>query len=53
MRLRTALNSLVVVVWVLVIGSLAEFHTLEGSTGFILGIVACIPGFVLAGGGGQ
>ena len=49
MNARTALASLFVVVWILVIGSLADFHTTEARTAFALGVVAAIPG-LLAGG---
>lgn len=48
MRLRTALASLPVVVWVLVIGSLADFGTPEARTAFALGIVAVCGPFVVA-----
>jgi hypothetical protein len=49
MTLRTALASLAVVTWVLVIGSLADMHDLRSWTTFALGVVAAIPG-LLAGG---
>ena len=45
---RTALASVGVVVWVLVIGSLADFGTTEARTAFALGIAAVAGPFVVA-----
>lgn len=42
MTARDALASIAVFTWVLFIGSLADFHTAEGRTGFALGVVATI-----------
>lgn len=46
--MRTALASLVVVAWVLVIGSAADFGTLEAHTAFALGVAAAVPAFAMA-----
>ena len=48
MTLRTALASLAVMLWVLVIGSLADFGTTEARTAFALGVVAVTGPFVVA-----
>ena len=48
MTARTALSSVAVFAWVLFMGSLADFYTTEGRTGFALGVVAAVPAFLLA-----
>lgn len=48
-RVRTALASIVVVAWIILVGALADFHDAYSRTAFALGVVAAIPG-LLAGG---
>jgi hypothetical protein len=48
---RTALESLMVMAWVLVIGELAHFGTTEARTAFALGILAVAGPFVVLGEG--
>ena len=48
MKRRTALASVAIVAWVLVIGALADFHTAEARTAFALGIAAVAGPFVVA-----
>lgn len=48
MNVRAALASIVVVAWVLIVGSLADFGDTYSRTAFALGIVAAVPGFMLA-----
>ena len=49
MTAREALASLVVMAWVLVLGTLADFGTTEARTAFALGVVASAGVFVVAG----
>ena len=49
MTASLALASIAAVVWVLVIGSLADFGTTEARTAFALGVVASAGVFVVAG----
>lgn len=51
--MRTALASLLVVTWVLFIGSIADFQTREARTAFALGVVAAIPGLLAGGWAGE
>lgn len=45
---RTAIASLIVVVWVIAVGALADLHDPYSRTAFALGVLAAVPGFVLA-----
>ena len=48
--MKPALASAVVFVWVLIIGTLADFGTPEARTAFVLGIVAVTAPYVAADG---
>ena len=48
MTIRTALGSLVVMAWVLLIGALADFGDSYSRTAFALGMAAAVPAFLLA-----
>lgn len=46
--MRTALVSIAVVAWVLVVGAAADFDDPYAATAFALGILAAVPAFLLA-----
>lgn len=45
---RLWVASAIVVVWVLAVGSLADFHDPASRTAFALGCAAMVPAFILA-----
>jgi hypothetical protein len=47
--MRTALASIAVAAWVILVGSLADFGTPEARTAFALGVAAAVPGFMFSG----
>lgn len=48
-RLRTAIASIGLVVWVVLVGSFAALDTSQLRTGFAWGVVTMAPAFLVAG----